>query len=53
VKEREVPADADLPLTGRSQYGKRSTVTRYDVTQNLLDRANVGLSLLVAVSVTP
>jgi hypothetical protein len=48
VKKREMPADTYLPVAGRSHYGKRAAVARYDVIQNLLDRTNVGLSLLVA-----
>ena len=48
VKKREVPADTDLPLVGSSHCRKRPAVARYDVTQNLLDSANMRLSLLVA-----
>src|ERR1700729_2100608 len=47
VKKREVPADADLPLVSSSRCRKRPPVARYDVIQNLLDRANMRLSLLV------
>jgi hypothetical protein len=48
VKKREVPADTDLPLVGSSRCRKRPAVAHYDVTQNLLDSANMRLSLLVA-----
>jgi hypothetical protein len=53
VKKREVPADTDLPLVSSSRCRKRPPVARYDVTQNLLDSANMRLSLLVAVERHP
>jgi hypothetical protein len=30
VKKREVPADTDLPLVGRSRYRERPAVARYE-----------------------
>ena len=48
VKKCEVPADIDLPFVYRSQRRKRPAVAHYDAIQNLLDRANMRLSLLVA-----
>src|SRR4051812_4555778 len=47
MKKRKVFADADLPLVGSSRCRKRPAVAHYDVTQNLLDIANMRLSLLV------
>src|SRR5262249_28389109 len=48
VKKRKVPTDTDLPRVSHSQCAKRPAIARYDVIQDLLDRANVGLSFLVA-----
>jgi hypothetical protein len=48
VQKRKVPTDADLPRVGLSRYEKRPAIACYDVIQDLLDRANVGLCLLVA-----
>src|SRR6202171_650932 len=48
VKKREVPADTDLQFVGSSRCRKRPAVARSDVSQHLLDSANMRLSLLVA-----
>jgi hypothetical protein len=47
VKEREMSTDPDLSLIAFPRHGKRPTISRYNVIQNRLERANVGLSVLV------
>ncbi|WP_244550020.1 hypothetical protein [Bradyrhizobium erythrophlei] len=53
MKQREVPANTDLPLVDVTRHGKRPRIARHDFIQHRLDGTDLRLRLLVAAERNP